>query len=125
MPIQCRLVDPFPGWDKVQPGDMWFYATEEWNAHDGSFEQRFKREHRLLSVEYWQNNYAKRPPLCVVLPTGNEFYLDGPTSDQQFTDGHGWDVSGDPPNITISPSIHFVGVYHGWLQSGVLTDDIG
>lgn len=34
----------------------------------------------------------------------------------------GWDVTGEPPNITVSPSImdeH----YHGWIKDGVLTDD--
>lgn len=34
----------------------------------------------------------------------------------------GWDISGDSfENITLSPSIHHVGHWHGFLQNGVLT----
>lgn len=38
-------------------------------------------------------------------------------------DGETWTVNGDPPNISVSPSINAVGDYHGWLQNGVLSDD--
>lgn len=126
MPIQCRLVDPFPGWDNLQPGDMWFYAADEWHAHDGSFEERFRPggvDHGLLAPEYWRDNYANRPPLCVQIPgvpSDWTFYVDSKSSDGVS----GWAVTGEPPNITVSPSIHAFGVYHGWLQNGVLSDDI-
>lgn len=33
----------------------------------------------------------------------------------------GWDISGTSfENITLSPSIHHVGHWHGWLRNGVL-----
>lgn len=52
-----------------------------------------------------------------------------PTSDREGN----WDVSvdldslviGQKPNITVHPSINCVGIYHGWLQHGVLSDDLG
>ena len=44
-----------------------------------------------------------------------------------FTVGFGgqWQIiSGEPPNITVMPSIGYPGVYHGWLRDGILTDDL-
>lgn len=34
-----------------------------------------------------------------------------------------WTRTGEPPNITVSPSINYMGFYHGWLCEGVLSDD--
>lgn len=33
----------------------------------------------------------------------------------------GWTWSGEPPNITISPSINCEGRYHGYVQNGIVT----
>lgn len=38
-------------------------------------------------------------------------------------DGDTWNVSGEIPNVTATPSINCVGVYHGWVTNGVVTDD--
>jgi hypothetical protein len=56
--------------------------------------------------------------LYVVTP-GGHWPVDHPSSDN----GPGWTRTGEPPNVTASPSINFVGRYHGFLQNGVLTDD--
>ncbi len=34
--------------------------------------------------------------------------------------GPQWDVTGEPPNITVSPSINVIGIWHGWIRDGVL-----
>lgn len=39
------------------------------------------------------------------------------------SDGKPWDVNGEPPNVTVSPSINLLGVWHGWIRNGVITDD--
>ncbi len=54
----------------------------------------------------------------VVLPDGREWCITGPSSN-----GGGWTVTGTMPAITASPSILVPG-YHGFLQNGVLTDDL-
>jgi hypothetical protein len=38
----------------------------------------------------------------------------------------GWVVTGadDCSTLTVQPSIHAIGQYHGWLANGVLSDDI-
>jgi hypothetical protein len=111
MPIQCRLVDAKA--TGKQPGDVWFapwLLEPDWA--------------RLLSDEYKRDWMGKRLPLVVRLPNGLDFVVDSPASGQTS----GWTVTGEAPSITVSPSINcWPGDPHGWhgfLQSGVLTDDL-
>lgn len=110
MSIQCRMIDT----DKLKerkPGDIWLLPWYE--------------GHPMLSPEYNIDWKDKRPPIGIVLPNGNDFM-----PDMRFCDlnggfkKHGWTITGELPNITISPSINQVGKYHGWLQNGLLSDDI-
>ncbi len=41
---------------------------------------------------------------------------------QATADGRPWSVTGEPPNITVSPSINVVGIWHGWIRDGVISD---
>jgi hypothetical protein len=53
-----------------------------------------------------------------VVPTKSNF-IGLPTCADSLA--RGWDTSGDSfENITLSPSIHHVGHWHGFLRSGVL-----
>lgn len=109
MSWRCRLVDSPKN---AQVGDMWFaphMLEQEWTYG-------FK-----LSAEYRRDWEGKRAPLMVILPNGSQFCVDGATTDDG--DG-GWTVTGEPPLITVSPSINVVGLYHGFLQNGVLSDDV-
>lgn len=73
-----------------------------------------------------------RLPIVVMCPMGDAtahhnctpFCIDSPA-----TSGAGyWDVTvdeatlvvGQQPLITVNPSIHLVGIWHGWLHNGVL-----
>lgn len=116
MPVQCRLVDPFPGWDKLQPGDMWHYGRDRWEEGEAALRAFFTD----LSPEYFRDNVAQRPPLAVMLPSGDGFNIDTCCSRKEY----GWTVTGEPPAITVQPSINAEGSYHGWLQNGVLSDDV-
>lgn len=54
-----------------------------------------------------------------VVPT-KENFLGLPTCADSLS--RGWDVTGTSfEDITLSPSIHHVGHWHGWLKNGVLT----
>ena len=54
-----------------------------------------------------------------VVPTKKNF-LGLPTCADSLN--RGWETTGDSfENITLAPSIHHVGHWHGWLQNGVLT----
>jgi len=73
----------------------------------------------LLVGAMWE---SARRGLCVKLPghpTGVIWAMR-----EQGTDGHSsWVITGTPPNVTATPSINFVGVYHGFVTAGVVTDD--
>src|SRR5690349_19716063 len=119
MPIQCRLVEGFQRkHDELKPGDMWLcpWYTEGENKADHL--RWLESGHGFLSREYVEQRWDTRPPLVLRLPDGTDWLIDGLS-----TNGGGWIVTGEPPNITASPSIQSPG-YHGYLQNGVLTDDI-
>ena len=123
MAWRCRLVDhPRFGADEPRPqiGDMWFApAMVEKYEH-------FYLDHQL-SHQYKEQHLGKRPPLIVYLPPGFSFCVDDAYRGGHWGDNparEGWTVTGEAPNITVAPSINCVGTYHGWLQNGVLSDDV-
>lgn len=71
-----------------------------------------------LSIHYWRDWSDKRPPICVVCPNGEWWEID-----RKSSNGDGWVVTGDLPNITCSPSIVVHG-YHGFLRNGEFTPDL-
>jgi hypothetical protein len=130
-----RRADGQPGtvtlWDR-SPGMMW---STPW-YHDPVGRKRVcnvadlrarwprgvKAESHLSSF-YWHDHAEKRAPLTVICPNGREWTVDAVSSN-----GAGWEVRGEPPLITCSPSIAVPG-YHGWLGSngappGHFTDDV-
>lgn len=69
--------------------------------------------------EFYRRDWAgKRAPLMVVCPDKHHWFIDGDASN-----GAGWEVTGDPPNLTARPSI-LTSNYHGWLTDGVLSDPL-
>lgn len=57
--------------------------------------------------------------LVVKTPDGFDWHIDGTASYGQ----PGWEREGEPPNITVSPSIGTPN-YHGFLVDGEFTDDL-
>ena len=128
MPWQCRLVDSYDerkALKDAQPdgrlpiGTMWhdedLYSPEGTPWEPNCF----------LSVQYFRDHAGKRHALWVRLPDGHDFCLDSACYDHgRDPNGNGWTVTGEAPNITVSPSINCIGSYHGWLQNGVLSDDV-
>lgn len=108
MPWQCRMVEAYTGNNEV--GDMRF---------DDDLPNRWPRS---LSDNYKSTAQGKRAPLYVMTPAGPFCVDQSQVVNGEFAGG-GWYVSGEAPNITVSPSINFPGQYHGWLQNGLLTDD--
>ena len=120
----CRLIDIDAAaaeygddlYYRLRPGDMWEVNRVRWETDRAGL----RRDWLILSPEYWRDHGDRRPPLQVVLPGQNWFDID---SRAGGTD-HGWTVTGEPPNLTVSPSINSIGSYHGWLRGGVLSDDV-
>lgn len=93
---------------KLEIGDAWY-------------EDGISETHRryLLAPEH-----AGKRPLTVRLPGPVHFPVYGPVIEHGRPTGAGWQVVGEPPAITVSPSIHCRGVYHGYIRNGEITDDI-
>lgn len=76
----------------------------------------------FLSVEYDRDWRGKREPIIVCLPNGaGVFCVDQcATGDEARRTRKGWTVTGEPPNLTVHPSIDAGARFHGWLKDGVL-----
>lgn len=72
----------------------------------------------FLSPHYKTDWAGKRSPIEVVCPNGDVWCID-----RMSSNGNGWQVTGNWPNITCAPSI-VAGDYHGFLRDGVFTADI-
>lgn len=98
--------------EQPQVGDMW---PAPWLVRDGDGRSFFLSDAYLAARKA---GTVTRMPLIVRLPGGTDFCVDGPASG-----GGGWNVTGEPPAVTLTPSINVVGSYHGWITNGVITDD--
>jgi hypothetical protein len=87
--------------------------------------ERWCRDYaRAVGLRYLREHRHVRPPMFVKLPDGTEFCIDFCSSREIGTGrGEGWGCRGEPPAITLSPSINIIGSYHGWIQAGVISDD--
>jgi len=87
----------------------------------------------MLSDHYRENVAQHRRPIVVTIPTDRKycvaFCVDShPTAEEKRHEA--WEVTidestfvnGERPLITVKPSIHIIGYYHGWLTDGVLSD---
>lgn len=123
MPIQCRMVskEEMEHLEYAKPGDMWFAP---WMVDVFKTPEKLK-ESTFVSPEYIRDWYGKRPPIVVILPNGDRFMVDKCCYQKE----NGWTVTGEAPNITLSPSINCIREnraegYHGWLKNGILSDDL-
>lgn len=112
MPWTCRLLS----WEE------WFAPSVPRRVGDMVLAPESETQYLRLSQEYRRDWLGKRPPILVVLPglfafSPDEAYTDSP-------EGRGWTVTGEAPNITVSPSINCVGLYHGWLRNGEISEDV-
>lgn len=71
-----------------------------------------------LSPHYWRDWADKRPPICIMGPGGEQWEID-----RKSSNGDGWAVTGEWPNITCNPSI-VLRKYHGYLRNGEFTSDL-
>lgn len=107
---------PPPGYDERKDDDEGWY----WPGHFATGER--------LSQQYRDLHQANRPPMLVFLPGRTLFCVDGACwntgPDNKIVYHGGWGVQGQLPLITLTPSINIGGSYHGFIRSGVITDDM-
>lgn len=121
MPTNCRWYDKpedMPN-GPPRPGACHF-QTNDWGSG-------------FLSNRYHEITSHERLPIIVILPTRSGGYVPWCVDWSPTDDPNGfWIVTVDldslismmKPDITVSPSINAEGLYHGFLEHGVLTDDL-
>lgn len=111
--IRYHTERPYP----VRPGDCWPEPSLLFSGPEGG-------PSLCLSGRYRRDWMNKRPPLMVMLPDMTRFCVDSRARVAGNYVGEGWTVTGEPPLITVMPSINIPGSYHGYIRAGVITDDV-
>lgn len=96
-----RTVEDF---DRLRPGDCWIDEASD---------------PRYLALMVAPAHAGKRAWM-VALPGLAPF----PIYSAATRDNTAWTVTGEPPDVTVAPSIDCNGVYHGYIRDGVITDDL-
>lgn len=97
---------------------VWDQAGEMPTSKRVIFPAARRGDLNYLSPHYWRDWADRRPPLCVVCPNGEQWEID-----RKSSNGNGWRVTGEWPNLTCHPSIVVEG-YHGWLRNGEFSADL-
>ena len=116
----------------LQVGDMFYAPTkEEVEADDALPEEDrlglhwpyFHCKSQKLSPYYYRHNRHRRP-IMVMMPGRALYCIDAMQQLNGIYFGDGWIVTGDIPNITMSPSIDIGTIYHGFIINGEITNDV-
>jgi len=127
--LPLRLIDPPPYQDPpvLRDGRLWCRVYDDgdcWPAtrgEDGRWYAYADGPEDLRHPLTIAPEHADATPVLVALPGDSRPHcLHAPTLGSGGWGPSGWQVSGELPRLTVSPSIHVVGVWHGWLRDGVL-----
>jgi hypothetical protein len=127
--VKLRLIDP-PKWQDppveqngkmrhlvFEEGDCWYASQREdgrWTPYPDAPEAY--RYSLTIAPEH-----AGKVPIMVLLPGEvNPDCLHAPTQHAGGFGASGWRVEGEAPNLTVTPSIHIVGRWHGFITNGEL-----
>jgi len=106
-----------------KPGYAWF--NKRYYDPDGKVRAMVTSKEDnagFLSIHYWRDWADKRPPIEIVMPNGDYW-----CPDRKSSNGTGWTVTGELPNVTCTPSIVSTRrdpPYHGFLTNGCFSDDL-
>lgn len=123
-----------PRWPKICSCGYEFHPEDHWQVNEdrlykGAPNGTLYRLRELPPGAIWRatwmedikdNPYAAPDGKvwALMMPSGTEWLIYGPASG-----GGKWVIQGDLPKITVSPSIHQIGSFHGFVHNGVITDD--
>jgi hypothetical protein len=91
-------------------------------------EDGYSHVRKALGSKYLALPEPRRAPIVIALPYHNQKYQiwfpdERAWDAKQGYHGEGWTITGDLPNISITPSINCVGTYHGYVDKGQITSD--
>jgi hypothetical protein len=120
-PTACDCGEPFAGDDKRQVNEIEWYegsrgrfawGSGSWDGIPGA-----------MIRSPWRDNPGRPPSWTVFLPNGSYWNTNDPSSGDEGKFGPCWEVTGDAPLITVSPSIDDRDPsrpWHGWIRDGEL-----
>lgn len=82
-------------------------------------------EHFKRRGDFLWNVHEGRRTLVVAIPSprGKSGWIMSPWSiDYENTSGASWSWNGDEDKPMLDPSLHAVGIWHGWIIDGVMTE---
>ena len=104
-----------------------FVESLEWQDLGGGRRvKRFPQNPKNVGEFYWDLQDGKRK-LVVGIPTAPsedwpDFLLSTWTIDHENNNRAQWGWDGNEDAPTLTPSIHAVGAWHGWVQNGELVE---
>jgi hypothetical protein len=117
-PVHCECGHEFAVEDHWQVCVKRLYVTPDGRLY--ALQDRDLPVGAMWDADWLPDNY--RGPdgkaWCVRFPGGHDWLVFGPSSD-----GHKWQITGTAPQFTARPSIGLTGVYHGFLNDGVISED--
>lgn len=125
MPWPCRLL-PEDEWRRLQalPGPFEVGGLQVGDMHFAPW----WRPRSLLAPEYIRDWATRRDPIEVIIPGPICWCVDVRATDKATGKrlDYGWTVTGQPPRITLTPSVDTSGPlrpngWHGWIKDGVIT----
>ncbi len=118
MPWQCRMLTREEFYGRPMPDR----AVGDTTLMDPTWADRHRD---IISPEYFRDWYGKRPTVAVVLPGPVTWCVDNrATVPGSLGLGSGWQVTGEPPNLSLHPSVNLKGRWHGWITNGIISDDV-
>ena len=121
-----------PRWPTTCPCGYQFKPEDQWQHQ--LIRLYWRSDHMALRTTlseaptgsiYYADWYAWRGPdghcLIVVTP-GGPWIIDGPSTGNDGSKGNPWTRTGEVPKVTVNPSIHFPGKYHGFLRDRFLIE---
>lgn len=76
----------------------------------------------LTTLPYLADRYPEQRELVVCLPTPGGKCATGWPVTHPNHNGYQWVWDGNVEKPTLSPSIHWIGVFHGWIAGGILSE---
>ena len=102
-----------------KPIDMQRFDSERAIIQSGGFVWKIKDEKRVLLLAIPYKNKVK---IGIELDPLNSYVLSEWTIDHKNESNAQWGWDGNEDKPTLTPSLHAVGIWHGWVLKGQLVE---
>ena len=72
---------------------------------------------------FWDlRNERRELAIAIPWPSGASVWCNWPISPHTTKDGNSWEWDGNVESPTLRPSLHWVGVWHGYIENGTIRE---